>query len=138
MLLNLLLLSLGNIDVTTREIQNGGQDLFGFGAGLSLNETTGILSADTPTVRIVGTETANIGSVDFTIGNEFTFGITQEADAGVNANTIISALFMNRPGAPNSPFTATALDQNVFVRYQDAGGNCRCNETCSSWNSYYI
>ena len=124
------------------EIQNGGQDLFGFDAGLRhQNETTGLLSATTPTVRIVGSETANIGGVGFTQANDFVFTTDVTGDAGTNANRIVSALFMNRPGNPNAAFTATAVDQNTFVRYQgtDIDGNSfDTTRLVPTWYSNYI
>ena len=106
----------GDIAILANEVQNGGENLYGFGDGLDLNPNTGLLTSTSTTTRIASSPDFVATGIDHNRDNTFTIGAGTPADAGTNATNIIDALFGS---SPTGTFTDVPLDRDILVTFED-------------------
>ena len=106
----------GDIAILPAEVQNGGENLYGFGDGLNLNPSTGVLSSTASITRIADSADFVATGIDHTRGNLFTIGAGAPGDAGQNATNIIDALFGS---SPTGTFEDIPLDRDILVTFED-------------------
>ena len=108
--------TVGDIAILPAQVQQGGENLYGFGDGLSLNPSTGVLSSTASITRIADSTDFVATGIDHTRGNLFTIGAGDTDDAGTNTTNILNALFGS---TPTGTFTDTPLDRDVLVTFED-------------------